>query len=256
LSAPGGIALVPQDDGERILVADLWGARFVDPASGKATPLHGTLGLFAAASVAVRGDDYIVGTTWPEPVVQIIARDSGEIEATLPYFGAPYDIKPVADGFVVADYVVGRLTKVADDPDHTRTTLAWGFDGPVGLADAGHGVFYVSEYDSGKVTRVDTATNDRTPVITGLMAPEGLALTPAGRLLIAETGAHRVLSVDPKGGTPDILADGLAIGLKGASPAPNLPTGIAVAKDGAIYVTGDVDNVLYRLTPPSDAAQK
>jgi sugar lactone lactonase YvrE len=172
------------------------------------------------------------------------------VEDVLPYFGAPYDIKSVAGGFVVADYAVGRLTKVADDPSHTRTTLAWGFDGPVGLADAGHGVFYVSEYDSGKITRVDTATNDRTPVLTGLSAPEGIALTPDGRLLIAETGMHRVLMVDPKGGTPQILADGLAIGLKGGTPAPNLFTGIAVAHDGAIYVTGDVDNVLYRLTPP------
>jgi glucose/arabinose dehydrogenase len=30
-------------------------------------------------------------------------------------------------------------------------------------------------------------------------------------------------------------------------PAPFLATGVAVTPDGAIYVTGDVENVLYRI---------
>jgi sugar lactone lactonase YvrE len=250
LSAPGNLTVVPTEQGEALLVADLWGVRRVDPQSGTAETLKGMLGVFAATSVAVHGDDYIFGTVSAAGIIQIVARDSGEVQATLPYFGAPYEIAPVSDGFVVADYAVGRLTKVADDAAHTRSTLAWGFDGPVGLVSAGRGMFYVSEYDTGTITRVDAASNERVPVLRGLSRPEGLAWAPNGKLLVAETGARRVLAVDPKSGSAEVLADDLAIGLKATQSAPGLPTGIAVGKDGAIYVTGDVDNVLYRLTPP------
>ena len=40
-------------------------------------------------------------------------KKDGAVIANLTNFGAPYDIKALPDGFVVADYAVGRLTKVA-----------------------------------------------------------------------------------------------------------------------------------------------
>jgi sugar lactone lactonase YvrE len=184
-----------------------------------------------------------------------VDRETGAMRANLSNFGAPYGIAAVADGFVVADYVVGRLTKVANDEFHTRTTVAWGFDGPLGLAAAANGVFYVSEYDTGKITRVVTPDNDRSTVISGLRAPEGIALAPDGRLIVAEVGARRVLAVNISTGAAEILADNLGIGLAGSGSGPNLPTGVAVGKDGAVYVTGDVDNVLYRLTRPEPPAR-
>ncbi|TAL01266.1 MAG: hypothetical protein EPO08_10880 [Rhodospirillaceae bacterium] len=250
LSAPGAVVPVADDKAETLLVADAWGARLVDPASGSSTLINRGPGVVGATSIAATEDTYILGNIWPAGTIQIVARDSGKVLANLTNFGAPYDIKPLSDGFVVADYAVGRLTKVANDAAHTRTTLAWGFDGPVGLADAGKGVFYVSEYDSGKITRVDTATNERTTVIAGLEAPEGLALAPDGRLIVAEVGARRVIAVTPASGAAEILADSLAIGLDGGHAGPFLSTGVAVTRDGAIYVTGDVENVLYRLTAP------
>jgi len=249
LAAPGMMTLIPRDKGEELLVADLWGPRFVDTETGATTLLKRAPGMIGASSIAATKDTFILANVWPKPTVQVVARDGGDVLANLTDFGAPYDVKPLADGFVVADYSVGRLTKVANDAVHTRTTLAWGFDGPVGLADAGKGVFYVSERAGGKITRVETATNDRAPVISDLNTPEGLTLAPDGRLVVAEVGAHRVLAVTPATGTAEIVADNLAIGL-GGGHGPFLPTGVAVTAKGVIYVTGDVDNVLYRLTPP------
>ena len=34
-----------------------------------------------------------------------------------------------------------------------------------------------------------------------------------------------------------------------SSGRPTAPTGVAAAKSGAIYVTSDIDNIVYRLTP-------
>ena len=67
-------------------------------------------------------------------------------------------------------------------------------------------------------------------------------------------GEKRILAVDPATGRAEILADKLAIGLDVGPqvPAPFLPTGVAVDKSGAIFVSGDVENTLYRLTPPSN----
>jgi sugar lactone lactonase YvrE len=264
LSAPGMITIIPKDDGEDIIAADALGIRRIDAKSG-ATALVGNIGdVTIGTSVAIDGDLLAIGNTWPTGSLQFISRESGELRAHLTNFGAPYGIVPVSDGVVVADYTVGRLTKVANDAANTRTTIAWGFDGPVGLADAGKGEFYVSEYDAGRITRVDTKNNERTTVLAGLSRPEGIAMAPDGRLIVAEVGARRVLAVNlSKSDTVEILAEQLAIGLDGAGSGPNLPTGVAVGKDGAIYVSGDIDNVVYRLTrpeapptPPKDAPTK
>lgn len=256
LGAPGMLALNATENGEELIAADAWGTRRIDPATGETKLIGTSVDTANATSVAVRGDALILGNIWPVGSIQIVARDDGKLRANLTNFGIPYGIVPLRDGFVVADYTVGRLTKVADDVDHTRTTLAWGFDGPVGLADAGNGMFYVSEYDAGKITRVDTANNDRSTVIAGLMGPEGIAVAPDGRLIVAEVGARRVLAVNVSTGTAEALAEGLAIGLEGGGSGPNLPTGVAATKDGVIYVTGDIDNVLYRLTPPAAPSAK
>src|SRR5207302_1542997 len=101
-----------------------------------------------------------------------------------------------------------------------------------------------------KITRVDTKANTRASVITNLNAPEGIALAPNGRLIVAEVGRKRALSVNPSTGAAEVLAEHLAIGLGGGpqAPRPYLPTGVTVTRDGAIFVAGDIDNTIYRLT--------
>jgi len=258
LSAPGSLAVipgVPDKTPDMLLVADMGGARLVDPAAGEVKLIKRGPGMERVTAAAMRKDTYILSSTLPDDTVQVVARETGEVLAHLTDFGAPYDIKTLHDGFLVADYAVGRLTKVADDGRFTRTTLAWGFDGPVGLVEAGKGIFYVSEYDGGRVTRVDTATNTRTPVIEELKKPEGIALAPDGRLIVVEAGADRVLAVKlPANGTQvnsiEVLADQLALNVPGDQSGPGLFAGAAVMRDGAVYVTGAAANVLYRLTAP------
>lgn len=260
ITAPGTVTTVERDGREQLILADSWGARFVDPATGTVTPIPRGQGVAGATGLAVAGDTYVLSNFWPFGIVQIIDRATGKLIASLPGFGAPYDIKPVSDGFMVADFASDRLVHVANDEARTRRNAAWGMEGPVGLVDAGDRIFYVTEYGkkdkrgqyvNGDISRVDTKTNERTIITRKLKRPEGMAMTNDGRLIVAEVGARRVVAIDPTGKKPlEVLAENLAIGLDVGShvPAPFLPTGVTVAKDGAIYVTGDVDNVLYRIT--------
>ena len=254
LSAPGLMTMVPDGDGERLMVADYFAPRTVDTNTGDVTLMKRGPGVQGAMGIASVRDTYVLSTTLSAGgVVQVLDKKDGAVLANLTNFGAPYDIKALPDGFVVADYAVGRLTKVADDQARTRTTFAYNFDGPVGLADAGNGIFYVSEYNGGKISRVDSHNNDRSVLIDGLDRPEGIALAPDGRLIVAEVGEKRIIAVDTSTGRGEILADKLAIGLDVGPQvaAPFLPTGVAIDRTGAIYVSGDIDNALYRLTPPA-----
>jgi glucose/arabinose dehydrogenase len=85
-------------------------------------------------------------------------------------------------------------------------------------------------------------------VAAGLAAPEGLAVAADGSLLVVESGAGRLSRIDLATGRISTVADGLALGTQGIPGAP--PTwdfnGVAVGPSGAIYVTGDRANVLYR----------
>jgi sugar lactone lactonase YvrE len=260
ISAVGNVKVVTQNGREQLLLADSWGPRYFDVQSQTMTPMPRGPGVLGASSLAVMGENIILSNIWPFGTVQVVGRESGKLVANLPGFGAPYDVRPIEDGFIVADFAADRLIKVANDENWTRSQAAFGLEGPVGLADAGKGVFYVTEYgkkdrrgdyQNGDVSRVDTATNTRTIIARKLKKPEGIALAPDGRLIVAEVGAQRVVAVDPTGKKKlEVLASDLDIGLDVGTrvAAPFLPTGVAVTSDGAIYVTGDVDNVLYRIT--------
>ena len=87
------------------------------------------------------------------------------------------------------------------------------------------------------------------PAAKGLAGPEGLAVDLDGSLLVVESRAGRLSRIDTQTGDVTVMADNLELG---AAPAPDMPptwafNGVAVGPSGAIYVTGDKANVLYRL---------
>jgi len=86
-------------------------------------------------------------------------------------------------------------------------------------------------------------------IAEGLSHPEGLTLTPDGNLLVVETGAGQVSLIGPDTGKIRTIAHDLKLGVPAIPNAP--PTWIfsdvAVDSSGMIFVTSDVENVLYRL---------
>jgi hypothetical protein len=72
-----------------------------------------------------------------------------------------------------------------------------------------------------------------------LAAPEGLAVDRRGRLIVAETGAGRVLAIDPATGAEETVVSGLPADVPpapGASPTW-IFTGVAVDPFDNLYIS-------------------
>jgi sugar lactone lactonase YvrE len=114
-------------------------------------------------------------------------------------------------------------------------------------------LIYITEISAGAVTQIDVASGARKVVADNLTGPEGIDLGPDGRLYVAEVGQKRVVSIDPATGAKTVIASNLDIGLApfpGGPPAL-VPTGVAVGRTGIVYVSADIRNSLYKLSPPS-----
>jgi sugar lactone lactonase YvrE len=192
LAGPGGLAVAP--DGA-LVVAEQGGNRLlrIDPASG---------------------------------AVQRIAD--------LP---SPYGVAFGPGGVL---YVTAESTLRRIDPGGGTTTLA-GFEVDVGpLAVAPNGDVFVAVADN-RVYRLAGGAGPATPyagsgregadgdggpaLSAALWAPHGLAVTPDGSLLIADTGNDRVRRVEPGTGVITTAADGVRV-----------PNGVALAPSGGFFV--------------------
>ena len=142
--------------------------------------------------------------------------------------------------------------KVSPD-GKTRSTLVKELRGPVAMAQGPGSVIYVTEIAAGAVSQIDTASGARKVVADGLAGPEGIDVGPDGRLYVAEVGQKRVVAIDPASGTKTVIASNLDIGLASypGGPPALVPTGVAVGKSGNVYVSSDLRNALYKLTPPA-----
>jgi streptogramin lyase len=82
-----------------------------------------------------------------------------------------------------------------------------------------------------------------------LKMPEGIALAPDGKLIVAEVGAKRIVEIDPQNANVKEIAGNLPIGLPAAPGGlpTNIPTGVAVGASGTIYFSSDIENAIYKI---------
>jgi sugar lactone lactonase YvrE len=156
------------------------------------------------------------------------------------------------DPFVVIGDFPGTFRIVAGIPDsigsevgatatetplHMPIGLATGVDGTVYIADHGNARLLALLPSGGVEVLVDQSLPQPRP-----SAPNELAVTNAGLLLITDPGSHRVFSLDPGSGALLTLA---GTGQRGVGPDTadalttrlETPTGIAVAPDGTVFFT-------------------
>jgi streptogramin lyase len=114
---------------------------------------------------------------------------------------------------------------------------------------AGDGALYVSENAGGRISRVNVETGERSVVADNLSAPEGFDIGSDGRFVVAEVGAKRIVAIDIESGEREIIKENLPIGFEAPENVPPLyiPTGVAVAANGDIYYSSDIDVRIYRL---------
>jgi sugar lactone lactonase YvrE len=254
LAIPSDIAVVTEGGKETVHVADVFSYRTVDGQNGAVTDVlrvHGDTHSYPFGLSI--GPKHVLLSSWFSMTVEKVDRKTGKLVATLSEFSAPVDALEANDGTLyVAELGSGNLVKVSPD-GKTRTTVVKELRGPVALAQGPGNLIYVTEIAGGAVTQIDVATGARKVVADNLAGPEGLDVGPDGKIYVAEVGQKRVVAIDPATGTKTVIASNLDIGLApypGGPPAL-VPTGVAVAKSGTIYVSSDIRNAMYKLTPPT-----
>jgi sugar lactone lactonase YvrE len=251
LSSPGDIQLQTSQGDEALFIADMWGNRTANPDSGELARFPPPAGVTASSSIAVADNYYAVASIWPFGVVYLINRATNELLKRAA-MGAPYGMVFLDDGsLIIADYKKNHLMRLGPGKSKDKNILLEDLNGPVGLAlhPTGRKVFF-SEFGSGQVIEFDLDNRQSTVVMTGLLEPEGLAFDQEGNLLVAETGKNRIWS-KADGKEKTLVSENIPMGLLGGDelPAPFLPTGIAVDQQDRIFVSSDIENAIYRLTP-------
>jgi sugar lactone lactonase YvrE len=254
LAIPTDLAVISEGGTETLHVADVFSYRTVDGRSGAVHDVlrvHGDTHAYPLGISA--GPRHILLTSWFSNTVEKVDRKTGRLVASLGDFAAPVDAIEAADGTLyVAELATGNLVKVSPD-GKTRSVIAKDLRGPVAMAQGPANVIYVTEIAAGAVTRFDLGSGARNVVIDGLSGPEGIDVGPDGTLFVAEVGQQRVVAVNPATGAKTVIASNLDIGLApypGGPPAL-VPTGVAAARSGAVYVSSDRRNAIYKLTPPA-----
>ena len=87
-------------------------------------------------------------------------------------------------------------------------------------------------------------------VADSLSNPEGMAMSPNGKLIVAETGKDQLVAVDLSSGNKEVLINDIDLGAPGI---PNMPphwklTDIQIDENGVLYVASDVENKVYKYT--------
>ncbi len=249
LTCPGGIGVA----GETVYLADVFALRQIDGNTGEVTTLERVHAdhMDYPFAASVRGDKVYL-SSWFTGSIQEFDLRSRKIVKTLHGFAAPYEVLPLDDGSVlVAELAKGRIVKVSVAEGDKKEVIAEGLVTPLGLALVDKDNIYVTEALIGRVTKVNLIDGGKQTVVSGLAVPKGIAVQSNGKILVVEAGLRQLSEIDPISGIKTPVVKNLAVGLMPIPETKN-PFGIfndvAVSASGVIYVTGDIENVLYKIT--------
>jgi sugar lactone lactonase YvrE len=252
LALPGGIGVVSDGAKDTIYVADVFAYRTVDGATGDVSAtarMHADgVTLEYPMSATAKGDDVLL-SSWFTGTVQLIDRKTGKTREMLHGFKAPHDAVRLGDGSILVNELGTKsLVRASGEHGKDRTVLIGNLEGPVGLAAGSGDTVYLTEAFAGLVSKVET-NGEKTVIAKDLKMPEGIAVAPDGKLVVAEVGAKRIVSIDPKDGKVTEIAANLPIGLPAAPGGlpSNIPTGVGVGASGVIYFSSDLENAIYKV---------
>ncbi len=251
LAFPRAIAVASTPQGDMIHVADGSSYRIVDPRTGGIEDVARVIASEVLFPNAVSvNEDHVVLTCEALGAVQIVERASGKFLHTIKGFVKPGDAIEHGDGsLIVTEPSAGRVLRVTERMlpifGHSHAVLAEGLDQPCGLADARDGTIYVTESGSGRLLRISMAGGEVSEVASELGAIRAVAVAPDGSVVTLDGREGTLFAVDPRNGSKEVIARGLAVGYLQVPYARS--GGIAVGSDGTIYVAADRENAIDRV---------
>ena len=243
-STPGGLAMAMREGREILIVAESNGYRWVDPTTGNVT--RSKYNMAFGSSTGVAANDHVIALTNARMgFVQIIDRAANTLLRDMRELKAPYGAVILGDDdIVVADYTSNSVVRIAGG---IVTRVATNLAGPVGMAMAEPNAVYVAERSAGVISRILLSDGSREEIVNGLSGPEGVNVLPDGRLVVAEVDGRRVTVIDAKTKARNVIATDLPLGWPISRAPVGMPSGLAVGRDGAIYINCDGDNSIRKI---------
>jgi DNA-binding beta-propeller fold protein YncE len=133
---------------------------------------------------------------------------------------------------------LGMVQRSSPDAGHSPTKIGKGFEQPAGVAVDALGDVYVVDGALGAFKI--TPQNKTTPFGPTVEGAESVAVDTKGNVYIANTGLHTVLEVATDGTVSTVVTTGSAY-----------PFGVAVDKDGNVYVSVLAEKFILKMTPLS-----
>jgi WD40 repeat protein len=262
VTMPGGLALASRGagggssergGGDVLYLADFYALRGFDLGTGEEIyAAHDIIGFSEIGStMTVASDgDRLITTSWFDNAVKLWDPTKNQVVASFTDLKRPVHARSFQGDVVVAEWDTGSVLRLNAAEPEVKTAIATGIASPAGLA-AGADDLYVADRDAGRILQViegGTVLSPAREVARGLRGPEGIEIGDDGLLYVVEAEGDRVSTVDPDTGETKLVADGLALQVpsQGSFPSTMLFNGIAVGAE-KIYVTGDVENVIYSI---------
>lgn len=230
----------------------------------------------------VRGDLGRLLQITPDGEVFALAGDNAEGDAADLVLGSPQGIAMKSDGrVIVADFLLGAIREIS--PNGSFRTLVGAADDAYedaeivadlpdldGIALGLREELYlingneVLKLEGGQLSRFagtgdkpaqdDVLETEGAPATTvALNVPSGLAVGPDGSVFISERDGARVRVVTPDRLIRTVAGTGVA-GFSGDGQRANAaqlsdPRGLALSKDGSLYIADQLNNRIRRVTP-------
>lgn len=253
--APGGVAVVPRDDGESVFVADFWTLREFDGVTGAELNVYHYMpgrhrAMTTPFTVSADGQNLILASYMPSDAVQVFSPETQEVLEDFGDLRSPLNAIRFQNDIVVAELGTSSVIRISTGALEGRSTVAEGLGVPVGLA-ASDDDLWVSDWATGMVLQIvadGEKLSEPAVIARGLTRPEGLALDADGTLLVHEGQAGCLKRIDPATGSVTVVATGLPRCLLGDHPTW-IFNGVAVGPSGTIYITSDSESALYCIRP-------
>ena len=246
LNMPGGLALIGTGDAARLVVADFFALRQLDPATGDelgvVRDVIGFSDIGTSMSVHAADDGNLILSSWFDNAVRLWDPAADALVQIFGELAAPIDAIQFEGDIVVSQWGAGNVIAFSPESPDEKRVLVEGLQGPAGLA-ALDGVLYVTDNLAGSLLRITDGGTEE--VASGLEQPEGLAAAN-GSIYVVEAGAGRVTAIDPVNGATWGVAEDLELQVPPSGAFPNTMLFNGIATDGTTaWVAGDAANTIY-----------